>query len=301
VVGGPPEERGWRPHRIPVPDGGRLELTVEAPGSRVIESAFAGLELELERRAPRTRSSPDRPNLVLVVIDTLRADRLSSQGYSRPTSPALDALAEDGVRWSDAWSVAPWTWPSTASILTGAQPPEHGVLNEFSCYLPETREVLAERLRAEGFATAAVSTNPLISPGQNFDQGFDTYELLPWARSTEALPRAIERLESFGDERFLLYLHLTDPHLPFEPEPELRERFVETRGAPSCGDTCRSSTTPRWPQPTGASRPCSVRSIAWTSVDARWSWSPATTGRSCSNTAASGTPTSSSARRSRCR
>jgi arylsulfatase A-like enzyme len=227
VVGGPPEERGWRPHRIPVPDGGRLELTVEAPGSRVIESAFAGLELELERRAPRTRSSPDRPNLVLVVIDTLRADRLSSQGYSRPTSPALDALAEDGVRWSDAWSVAPWTWPSTASILTGAQPPEHGVLNEFSCYLPETREVLAERLRAEGFATAAVSTNPLISPGQNFDQGFDTYELLPWARSTEALPRAIERLESFGDERFLLYLHLTDPHLPFEPEPELRERFVE--------------------------------------------------------------------------
>ncbi|MEO0653081.1 MAG: sulfatase, partial [Planctomycetota bacterium] len=170
----------------------------------------------------------DAPNLVLVVIDTLRSDRLSAYGYARPTSPNLTALATRGVLWSDAWSVAPWTWPSTASILTGLEPPEHGVLNRFSCHLPETAETLAERLLAAGFATAAVSTNPLISPGQNFQQGFLDFELRPWARATEALPLAEAALERMADERFFLYLHLTDPHLPFEPEPEHAQGFVES-------------------------------------------------------------------------
>jgi arylsulfatase A-like enzyme len=215
----------WFPVRVDVPRGGLLELEVESAGDLPLEPGFGRLVLDVPRRVSPGRSSPQRPNLVFVVIDTLRADRLGAYGYGRPTSPALDGLAARGVLYEQAWSVAPWTWPSTASLFTALEPPEHGVLNRFSCYLPEVAETLAERLRVAGWRCVGFSSNPLISAAQNFGQGFERFELDEWARSASFLDPALDFLGEVGDERFLLYLHLTDPHLPFEPEPQWRARL----------------------------------------------------------------------------
>lgn len=235
AIGGPKAERGgWIDHRIDVSGGGALSLRCisEVKGLR---SSVAGLTVERTRRVPAARSTPEAPNLVLVVVDTLRSDRVSAYGYGRPTAPALEALAARGVLWEDAWSVAPWTWPSTASILTGEEPPEHGVLDRFSCYLADESTTLAEHMRAAGCATVGFSSNPLISVWQNFGQGFEQFESEDWTRSATFIEPALARLADFGERRFLLYLHLTDPHLPYQPEPDLRERFVSAAGPGSFG------------------------------------------------------------------
>ncbi|QDU67367.1 sulfatase [Engelhardtia mirabilis] len=218
--------RGWIEHRVAAPDGGELVLRCTSPELKGLRTAVAGLTLEQRHVVEAARSSPAAPNLVLIVIDTLRADRVSAYGYERPTAPAMEALAARGVLWEDAWSVAPWTWPSTASILTGQEPPAHGVLDRFSCYLPDASQTLAERLRAAGFDTAGWSSNPLISAEQNFAQGFARFETEDWTRSAQFVEAPLAWLEGARDRRFLLYLHLTDPHLPYQPESELRARFA---------------------------------------------------------------------------
>ena len=221
------EERDWKEHRIAVPDGGVLELEVASKSKRRVEVAIADLNLEQSVGVQPATSSVEDPNLVVIVVDTLRSDRLGLYGYDRPTSPTMDALGARGVTWTDAWSVAPWTWPSTASIVTGVEPYAHGVLSQDSCSLPESVTTLGEHLRAAGFENHGLSTNPLIGPGSNFDQGFDTYEVYPWERAAPVLASSDAFLDRIGDRRFGLYLHITEPHQPFEPEPEERERFME--------------------------------------------------------------------------
>ena len=221
------EERDWKEHRIAVPEGGVLEFEVASDSKRRVEVAIADLNLEQSVGVQPAVSSVDDPNLVVIVVDTLRSDRLGLYGYDRPTSPTMDALGARGVTWTDAWSVAPWTWPSTASILTGVEPYSHGVLSQASCSLPESMTPLGEHLRAAGFENYGLSTNPLIGPGSNFDQGFDTYEVYPWERAATVLTSSDAFLEGIGDRRFGLYLHITEPHQPFEPEPEELERFME--------------------------------------------------------------------------
>ncbi len=117
---------------LDVPGGGlelvggsevRLRTEVRGwPDAPALPAGFGGLRLVRETRVPRERSSPERPNVVFVVMDTLRADRLSAYGYERETSPHLARLASRGVRFEEAYSTASWTWPATASLLTGLLP-----------------------------------------------------------------------------------------------------------------------------------------------------------------------------------
>jgi len=182
---------------------------------------FGGLRLEEVVRRPRAPATPQTPNLVLVVVDTLRRDRLSTYGYERPTSPSLDGLAARGTVFDAAYSTAPWTWPSTASLLTGLQPREHGIRSSRSCFLAEELTTLAEVCQDAGLATVGWSGNPLISPRLNFDQGFG--RLTAPRNGFEDTGTFFEQVEAWvgqqGDGRFFLYLHLVEPHHPYRPLP----------------------------------------------------------------------------------
>lgn len=205
------------------PDGSDRTPAFEFP------AGFGGLSLLRSWHVRRTVSSPQRPNIVLIVMDTLRRDRLSVYGYSRPTSPNLEMLARRGVVYEQAYSTSSWTWPSTASILTGMHPEEHGVLDEDSCFLHPGLFTLSEALQRRGFTTSAYSGNPLIVPDKNFDQGFEFFNQNKshFRKSKFIVPRALEWLEAIAGTRFFLYLHLVDPHCPLDPHPRGRELFAD--------------------------------------------------------------------------
>lgn len=121
------------------------------------------------------------PPIVMILVDTLRADRLGFAGYERPTSPTLDAMARSGVIFELAHATAPWTLPSTASLFTGQLPSHHGAglhdgtVNQRSALRAEV-PTLAERLRAKGYATAGVVSNPWTSATYGFHRGFSVWD-----------------------------------------------------------------------------------------------------------------------------
>ncbi len=123
------------------------------------------------------RPAEDAPLMALVVLDTLRADRLGCYGYDRETTPFLDALAARGIRYTQAHAPASHTPPSHASLFTGLLPSRHGVMSTFGG-MPQESEVptLAARLGGEGYATAAVVANLVITRGRNFHRGFHLYD-----------------------------------------------------------------------------------------------------------------------------
>ena len=189
---------------------------------------LTGLSLQLGCREP---SAPARSNILLVTIDTLRADHLSSYGYERDTSPVIDALAAEGVRFDNAIVQWPKTAPSFASIFTATYPKDNGIVRRVGLRLPQEFKMLAEVLKEQGFATHAVVSNGAVASEFNFDQGFDTYietwKLSPpeegqdptGAGSVTRLAQAV-----IGDhdpeQPFFLWVHYLDPHFPYEaPEP----------------------------------------------------------------------------------
>jgi len=189
----------------------------------LVRAGFAPLVLErsLERRRQRPR--PETPNIVLIVMDTQRADRMSCYGYRKGTTPNLDALAARGMLFGAAHSTASWTWPATASILTGLGADEHGVLDNDASTLQLAFTTLAEVLQQRGYTTAAFSRNPLIAPARYFDQGFETFDPPPtlgFPKSDEVMPAVLSWVRTHARTRFFLYLHLVDPHAPHAPHPE---------------------------------------------------------------------------------
>ncbi len=175
-----------------------------------------------------------RPNLVLITLDTLRADRLGAYGYERETSPVLDSIARRGVRFDDAIAQATTTPPSHASILTGLNPARHGLRKLYGQRLPDANETLAEILRAEGYSTAAFVSAVPLRHLVGLDQGFDVYND-EWGSDTAemshdrsaGLTNAQVRswLESAPSAPVFLWVHYFDPHHPYFPPEEYRKRF----------------------------------------------------------------------------
>ena len=230
------EERTWvRPSAAGSPigeleldDARTLRLTTEAlEGEGQPPAAFGLLELVVREERPHLAASPQAPHVVFVVIDTLRADRVGHLGHPGELTPRLDALAARGVAHESAWTASPWTWPSTASLLTGLDPQQHGVLSYESCYLAQALDTLPERLRAAGWDTAAFSSNPLVQPDKQFDQGFGSFRSYAWAPGGEVAGDAagwIREQASAGPGRWFAYVHLTDPH-EYVPSPAFRDRI----------------------------------------------------------------------------
>ena len=198
--------------------------------------------------------SPRRPrHVVVVVVDTLRADRCSVHGYDRPTTPALDRLAPESVVYDDCWAPAPWTGPSHASLFTGLRPEEHGFLRSLNTYLPEGPTTLAEELSAAGFETTCFSTNPNVGPARRLDRGFGRFEpcfryltstavgsagavmehVVVYEPATSAAERAMRSVlaaEAKGRRAFT-FLNLLDPHLSYDPPPAATAALVRPTDA----------------------------------------------------------------------
>jgi arylsulfatase A-like enzyme len=215
----------WREREI------EIGVSQAGPGVLRFETACAGGGEEVsaafgDPRVIRAGSSGvRRPNLLVYLIDTLRADHLSCYGARNPTSPNLDRLAAEGFRFERFRAVAPWTRPTTATVLTGYYPSWHGAGKELP--LPESLVTLAESLRAAGYSTWAAVTNVQVSAREiGFDQGFHRFlgqEAMqapdpvsaPHSRTLHAAIRPW--LEKAAGEPFFLYLHSMDPHSPYAP------------------------------------------------------------------------------------
>lgn len=220
------EQRAWQRSSLELEGVEEFELSTElVAGAGLPVACFAGLEIVMRGERPRERASAEAPNVVLIVVDTLRYDRLGCYGNERGLTPNIDALAQRGVTFDNAYAAAPWTWPSTASILTGLTSAEHGVLSHQACYLADSLDTLPEALQRAGWSTGGFSANPLISASKAFDQGFEEFSSYEWNHAPEVIDDALAWLETRAEWRFLLYLQLVDPH-DYKPSEDLRARFA---------------------------------------------------------------------------
>src|SRR5262245_10713624 len=168
------------------------------------------------------------PNLLLITIDTLRADRLACYGGEPDVGTAICALADGGTRFAWAFSAAPHTAPSVASLLTSRYPSFHGVGQDASSRLRFSQPTVAGLLRAAGYTTAAFVSNPVLNPSRNFGQGFDVYDV-NLTRHERNRPGALERVAADTTDAALtwartgpaspwfVWVHYQDPHGPYDP------------------------------------------------------------------------------------
>ena len=168
-----------------------------------------------------------RPNLLLVTIDTLRADRLECYGGPEGVGRAICALAEPGVRYAWAFATAPFTAPSVASLLTSRYPSRHRVVQAAGSAVRPNDPSVAQVLRSSGYATAAVVSNPVLDRRRGFRQGFDFYDAEMTrpernrpAREREAVATTDAALAWLADppsSPWFLWVHYQDPHGPYDP------------------------------------------------------------------------------------
>ena len=186
-------------------------------------------------------AAPSHPNLLLITIDTLRADHVGAYGAATSATPVLDALAAGGVRFDRVLTAVPLTGPSHATILTGQYPPVHGVRGNVVFTLGPTYPTLGTLLKRHGYRTAAFVGAYPVAAAFGFAQGFDTFdeefhESSPGEqgaerRANEVADSAIRWLESSrppgggGAAPFFAWLHFYDPHAPYDPPSPYRERF----------------------------------------------------------------------------
>ncbi|MDH3254332.1 MAG: sulfatase-like hydrolase/transferase [Acidobacteriota bacterium] len=192
------------------------------------------MSMMLASVATATTAKPH--NLLLITIDTLRADYLSCNGSTVVRTPHLDRLAAGGVNFTRARAPVPLTLPSHASILTGNYPPTHTLRDNGPAALPPEQETLAERLRPRGYQTAAFVASFVLDRRFGLAQGFDVYDDKTWSdismlerldaeRSGDEVLTSFQRwLESSTPtDPFFAWIHLFDPHAPYAPpEPFLR-------------------------------------------------------------------------------
>jgi len=163
-------------------------------------------------------------NILMIVVDTMGTRHLGAWNEGLDTSPTIDALAAEGIRFTRASSPTPWTQPAVASMMTGLTPSHHGVLHLFD-KLPEDKLTLAEALQARGYKTAGVISHFLINRERGYAQGFDVYDEGAVAGHTEvSSPKvtrtAISELKRLKDERFFLFVHYFDPHSEYLHHPQ---------------------------------------------------------------------------------
>ncbi|HEX9189425.1 MAG TPA: sulfatase-like hydrolase/transferase [Vicinamibacteria bacterium] len=222
-----------------------------AAGAIVLALAAAALGVALVNawRPPKTdadarrqlagrRPAPTDVNVVVVTLDTLRADRLGCYGFARVETPHIDALAAEGVLFEQATSTVPLTLPSHASIFTGLIPPSHGVRDNGGFFVEEKTTTLAERLKEGGYATGAFVGAWVLDSrwglGQGFDHYGDRFDLSKYKvvnlgtvqkKGDEVMDLALEWLEGVKAVKFFAWVHLYDPHTPYEPPEPFASRY----------------------------------------------------------------------------
>ena len=184
----------------------------------------------------RTGTSGPAPlNVLLITLDTTRADHLGCYGYPQAETPHLDSLAREGIRFARAYCPAPLTLPSHCSIMSGLYPVGHGVRNN-GHDLPQGIRTLAEILKGQGYSTSAFVSSFSVDSRFGLGRGFDVYDdtfqsQLPLKsqnserRAEETFARFSRWLDNNGQNRFFAWVHYYDPHLPYDPPPPYSEEF----------------------------------------------------------------------------
>jgi arylsulfatase A-like enzyme len=203
-----------------------FRLTVPDPTADRREIAYVADPVVL--RAADVDDLP--PNVVVILIDTLRADRLSINGYARPTTPNLDRWAgERAINFAAAIAPAPWTLPSHVSLFTGLDAIVHG--SNHTRGAPPGLDMLAERLRRAGYTTRAVTGGVFLHPRFGFDQGFDSFRYWPsdldqGDEIADGTERALSVIDELADRPFFLFFHTYEVHKPYhEREPYFSAHF----------------------------------------------------------------------------
>ncbi|HEY2933393.1 MAG TPA: sulfatase-like hydrolase/transferase [Acidobacteriota bacterium] len=181
-----------------------------------------------------------KPDIILITIDTLRADHLGCYGYPGIETPNIDRLARDGVRFAQAVSNCPITLPSHASILTGTLPLYHGVRDNSGYRLPARLTTLAEVLKQQGYRTGAFVGAYVVNARTGLNQGFDTYVeglsesgtgqmniSIAEQRASRVMANAVAWLrKSAAPQRSFAWIHLFDPHAPYDPPSPWAARYA---------------------------------------------------------------------------
>ncbi|HSM14273.1 MAG TPA: sulfatase, partial [Thermoanaerobaculia bacterium] len=199
------------------------------------------LSLALLALAGCSAEAPRRPDIVLISIDTLRADELGCAGYELPTTPFLDRFRDQSVMFEDVSAAAPSTLASHASIFTAQIPQHHGASFARRLALPDSAETLAEVLRRHGYQTLAFTAHGQMATGFGLEQGFEVYRARSERREAWALRRtlrrALRRVDRVADGRPLfLFLHTYEIHHPYTPDPEILARLDPDYGG-TLGDS----------------------------------------------------------------
>src|SRR3984893_2844162 len=209
-----------------------------------VAALFAGLVLGASATPAPTRKktastkSPPRPNVILITIDTLRADHVACYGSRAVKTPTLDGLANDGVVFERAISQVPLTWPSHAVILTGTYPFQNGVQDFTGQPLAQQFRTVSQAFQKSGYATGAVVSAFVLDRSWGLARGFDFYDDafsaetfekkdagLVDSRAGESVAHAIAWLKKTPRRPFFLWLHLYDPHSPYDPPEPYRSEY----------------------------------------------------------------------------
>ncbi|MCK5115700.1 MAG: sulfatase [Candidatus Aegiribacteria sp.] len=187
-------------------------------------SAFPLFALVLTFSCGNTSTAINRPNVILIIIDALRADHLSCYGYHRETSPSLDSLAAMGTRWENFQAQAPWTLPATATIFTGLDAKQHGTGRRLDGdhRLHNEVPIIPTVFSSAGYRTCGLFNVALLNENHGFARGFDNYSCADFGggRAAVTVDEFLQWLESSNDNRpFMAVIHFFDVHDPYNPPP----------------------------------------------------------------------------------
>ncbi len=264
IEGSSGEGGGWRTVAEPLPEpviggGSPRSLTLEVEATRNGRPLPEGVALWGDPLLV-TPGKPAGRNLVVILVDTLRADAVGAYGSRLGTTPNLDAFARRGIRFAELSAPAPWTLPSVTSLLTGLEPQTHGAGYRYGNFAPTGlaggARTLAEVMRDHGAYTVGVYHNIYVNPAFGLQQGFDEYAAHE-DRAEVLVDEALQRLRRVaGSRRVFLYLHLFDLHNPYSPPPaECRDvaRKLDPGYAGPLG--CTGDRRPENPLPPAADWP----------------------------------------------
>lgn len=225
-------DRRWQEEEIDLSsrDGEilRLQFQVEARWpADLLRAGFGRPRLVKTQRVPRREGAAVRPNIVVISVDSLRADHLGTYGYQRPTSPNLDRIALQATVFENAIAPSSMTQASIASLLTGLDPISHGVIADAHSFLADSVLTLPEWLQMQGITTGGWTTNPMLSRRRNYSQGFEVWREFQGGAASLVTQEFLDFVRRHREWQFFAFLHLADARPPHNPPPGGRERFTK--------------------------------------------------------------------------
>jgi arylsulfatase A-like enzyme len=211
----------------------------------VIALSFIVFLTNLVTYLVRHKSNYKGPNVLIVSIDTLRADRLGTYGSVTAQTPTLDQLGAQGAVFDNAYANSSWTLPSHAALFTGLTPTHLGIRKVEDRLGPGALS-LAEVLKNFGYMTRAITSYILVSSAYGFEQGFDNFIYDKHFRAEDVVNRAGKFIRGIGKKKFFLFLHMFDPHWPYKPEAEYAKRFYYQMPTPDIIDLHNTEDYYEW-------------------------------------------------------